>query len=238
MENKPQTESLEEKLTRLENENKKKDEEIARLESENKQKDEKIEMHEEAHRLMIEQNEKLSQKAYSDPLTGLKNRHSLDESIKLVFRQRKEDGPERREVKKGQEDNVCTIMIDIDHFKKVNDTYGHDAGDEILKGVAQRLEGSIRETDVIARYGGEEFIIMLFEASEFEAQKKAERLRKLIEENPFDFNGQSIPVTISVGVSFGDKNSDPDLLKREADTALYNSKNSGRNIVTVYSTSS
>lgn len=187
----------------------------------------------EANRLLIEQVKDLTEKAHFDNLTGLKNRNALDEDINLIFHRKREGAPERRE--ESQEDNVCAIMIDIDHFKNVNDTYGHDAGDKILKAVSERLENSIRSNDVIARYGGEEFCILLVEASEYEALKKAERLRKLIESETFDYKGTPIPITISIGITFGDKNSDPDKLIKEADEALYKSKNNGRNQVTAHS---
>lgn len=205
------------------------EQEISRLKSEN-------EILREANDQLIKQVESFSEKAYIDELTGLGNRNSLKSDIDLVFNYKPEGIPERR--KEGQENNICVIMIDIDYFKKVNDTYGHRAGDEILRKISEKLESSIRSSDLIYRYGGEEILIMLTEASEYEAGKKAERLRKIIENESFDFNGEIIPVTISVGVTFGDKNSDPDKLIEEADKALYASKNSGRNKVTAFSNTS
>jgi diguanylate cyclase (GGDEF)-like protein len=191
----------------------------------------------EANRLLLEQVGELTDRAFIDKLTGVKNRQALVEDFKLIFHPKKEGASERRA--EGQENNVCVLMLDIDHFKGVNDTYGHQAGDQVLKAVAERLEGSIRDTDVIARYGGEEFIILLNEISEFETAKKAERLRKLIADVEFnvgtDDEPKMIPLTISIGLTFGSKNSDPDKLIQEADKALYQSKNSGRNQVTIHS---
>jgi len=227
MENEPvgTIETTEETIARFTAEN-------AELKRENKIKDEKIKMLEEANDLLIQQEEDANEKSHTDRLTGLGNRAALDKYKDLIFHRKREGAPERR--KEGQEDNVCAIMIDIDYFKKVNDTYGHIAGDKILKEVSNRLDNSIRSSDVIIRYGGEEILIMLIEASEYEASKKAERLRKAIESEKFDIDGAQIPVTISVGVAFGDKNSDPDKLIKNADKAMYESKNTGRNRVTIH----
>jgi diguanylate cyclase (GGDEF)-like protein len=192
------------------------------------------EVRDEADQMLIEQLRILSELAYKDQLTGLMNRHALVRDLEWVFKPKsdREDGPERRE---GQEGNVCAIMIDIDHFRKVNTDYGHDAGDFILREVSDCLKDSVRSTDLVVRLGGEEILILLLEASEYEASKKAERLRKNIESKNFEYESKTIPITISVGVSFGNKNSDPKTLIKEADEALYQSKNSGRNQVTTYS---
>ncbi len=97
--------------------------------------------------------------------------------------------------------DLSLIMCDIDHFKAINDTYGHLAGDYVLKQVAQRVVGHIRRDDVFARYGGEEFIILLPEITKVQAVRIAEKIRKLIEAEPFKFDGVSIPVTLSLGVA-------------------------------------
>ncbi len=201
----------------LENTGETLEEKVARLEEMVRQKDQRI--------------EELEGLAYHDRLTGIKNRHALDEDLPLIFRMKTEGDSEQREG--GQENNVCIVLFDIDHFQDVNNTYGHLAGDTVLAEVAERLKTSIRASDVIVRYGGEEILVILREASEYEAGKKADRLRKNIEAESFAYNGQEIPVTISGGVAFGNKDSDPQELIKRADTALYVSKNSGRNKVTI-----
>ncbi|MFP4597819.1 MAG: GGDEF domain-containing protein [Persicimonas sp.] len=97
--------------------------------------------------------------------------------------------------------DLSLVMCDIDHFKPINDTYGHLAGDYILKQVAQRVLGHIRRDDVLARYGGEEFILLLPEIAKPEAVRIAEKIRKLVESEPFKFDNVSIPITLSLGVA-------------------------------------
>ncbi len=209
------------------------EEKVARLEAENKVKDKEIEMLKEAVRLSDEQIEDLTEKAITDPLTGLRSRRAWNEELTLVFRHQKEGATEQR--RESQEDDVCVIIIDIDKFKSVNDKHGHLAGDEVLKEVSKRLMGSIRESDMIARYGGEEISLLLVGISEFEAKRKVERLREAIEKESFYYGDIEIPITVSAGISFGNKTSDPNKLIKEADTALYYSKENGRNKVTEYS---
>ena len=128
------------------------------------------------------------------------------------------------------------IMLDIDHFKKVNDTYGHQAGDMILSVLSKRLQGRMRATDWVCRYGGEEITVILTETDISMAEKIAEDLRILIEEKPFDIdNGQSISITVSIGISsYPAHAQEVPLLVSNADTALYKAKESGRNRVCVY----
>ena len=127
-----------------------------------------------------------------------------------------------------------TLMIfDIDHFKQVNDTYGHDCGDEVLKGFADRLRGIIRGGDLLCRLGGEEFVIVMPGVDVEAATRIAERARLAIEEEPFviDPNGRAIPVTVSIGVAERGADDDAGSLYRRADRALYRSKSEGRNRV-------
>lgn len=123
----------------------------------------------------------------------------------------------------------AVIMIDIDHFKEVNDTYGHDTGDFVLSAVAKILQSTIRETDILGRWGGEEFLILLPHTDIFEAEKLAEKLRQSVEGYSFDTVGRK---TCSFGVSVFNLEEDDckETLKR-ADKALYSAKNSGRNRV-------
>ena len=146
----------------------------------------------------------------------------------------------RREMDRAQRFSrpLSAIMVDIDHFKRVNDTHGHPVGDLVLIELAQRLKIHLRSIDILSRYGGEEFVILLPETSSDQAAEIAERLRQIIEEKPFTPDGLSIPITISQGVSitYGD---DPDIksLIKRADDAMYLSKKLGRNQVNVISDS-
>ena len=141
--------------------------------------------------------------------------------------------------------DLSLVMSDIDHFKAINDTYGHLAGDYVLKQVAQRIVGHIRRDDVFARYGGEEFVILLPEIAKPKAMSIAEKIRRLIESEPFEFDNVSIPVTLSMGVAGLDEYlaAEPSGLEEHsqdincfafikiADDRLYKAKEGGRNQV-------
>ena len=156
--------------------------------------------------------------AETDGLTGIYNRkYFVSESEKELSRSLR------------YQRNFCLALFDIDHFKNVNDTFGHLVGDSVLTALAKRIQNSLRTTDVFARWGGEEFIVMMPETDLAQGLKAAERIRLLIEEQPFEGVGS---VTVSVGVSDAcslDKTVD-DITKR-ADEALYEAKTCGRNIV-------
>ncbi len=134
------------------------------------------------------------------------------------------------------ESPLVLVMFDIDHFKKVNDTHGHQAGDLVLSEIATLLTGALRAEDVFARYGGEEFAVICRGTDLSQAQIVGERMRKAVEKHRFTFEGTHIPVTISVGIA---GLPDPavkdatDLVSR-ADKALYQSKHGGRNRVTTH----
>ncbi|MBT3181869.1 MAG: GGDEF domain-containing protein [Deltaproteobacteria bacterium] len=167
--------------------------------------------------------EEMHQMANYDAVTGILNKHAFARRLREEFsyaRRRKH--------------SLSLMMIDIDFFKKVNDTYGHMAGDYVLNGVAQRIQSSLRDEDITARYGGEEFAIILRNTDAKDSMMLAERVRHLIEEKPFQFEDQSIPVTISVGVSTlkGDNFNSAKKLISYADECLYKSKADGRNRVT------
>lgn len=127
------------------------------------------------------------------------------------------------------------LMIDIDFFKKVNDTYGHTIGDFVLEKVSELVRNTVRCVDIVARYGGEEFIIILTECSKEKAYEVAERLRKRISEEKFYSGKENFNITISIGVTDFSKESilDPHSLIRKVDEALYTSKMTGRNKITV-----
>lgn len=129
---------------------------------------------------------------------------------------------------------LSLVILDIDHFKKINDSSGHLAGDYILKQVAKVLEANLRASDCLARYGGEEFIILLPETNQEQARDVAEILREKIETSDFSFKQESISVSMSLGVTEKlDADSDIDHMVKRADDALYKAKSSGRNQVVV-----
>jgi len=128
--------------------------------------------------------------------------------------------------------SLSLVLVDIDHFKKINDTWGHLAGDAVLKDVATTIHSRIRREDVIARYGGEEFALLLPEIDLKGAVAMAEKVRKLVEKHRFHFDREAIPVTVSCGVAALAKKSETGtaLIKR-ADEKLYEAKDAGRNRV-------
>ncbi len=154
-----------------------------------------------------------------DALTGVNNRRSLEAHLRdEVDRHKRYSHP------------LSLIMFDIDHFKNVNDTYGHQCGDFVLQKIAEIVGNTIRTEDVLARYGGEEFCCVLPETSAASAMILAERLRKKIADHVFEFQKERIRVTISLGVSFMNAGtSTADMLLKKADDGLYAAKNGGRN---------
>jgi two-component system cell cycle response regulator len=161
--------------------------------------------------------------AVTDGLTGLHNRRYLDNHLKVLF---------NRAATRGRSLSVC--ITDIDRFKVVNDTYGHDAGDEILKEFAARLRATVRGADLACRYGGEEFVVVMPDTTAEMAANIAERLRMSIEGKPFVLrsSGQEINITASLGISCNSPNVEtPEQLLKEADNALYDAKRAGRNRV-------
>jgi len=168
-----------------------------------------------------EKNVELHEISITDSLTKLYNRKHLMETLD-------------KEVSRSQRHShsFSLLVIDIDHFKKYNDTYGHLAGDEALRRLASVFKECIRSSDYAARYGGEEFIIMLPEIGPEQGVEAAERIRHKVAEEIFNSDGESIKVTISVGVaSFPENGEDAESVIRNADAALYEAKELGRNRV-------
>ena len=126
------------------------------------------------------------------------------------------------------------MMLDLDHFKNINDQYGHLAGDHVLERIALLLEDESREPDIIGRLGGEEFAILSPESTMQQASQMAERIRNRIKEESFEFEGHSIQVTVSIGISEVDVNEEHiESAMNRADKALYKSKGTGRNLVSI-----
>jgi diguanylate cyclase (GGDEF)-like protein len=161
----------------------------------------------------------LEQEVLLDSLTGIHNRRAYELRIK-------------EELHRFQryDQSFSLVMFDIDHFKKVNDEYGHQAGDKCLREIARRIKPSLRQCDFLARYGGEEFIIILTGTREDDAYKVAEKIRRLIENTRFLYRGQEVPVTISLGIAeVKPTDQDPAVVFRRADEAMYRAKKGGRN---------
>ncbi len=164
--------------------------------------------------------------ALIDPLTGIMNRRGFEAAAKQTF-----DDPSA--LAKG----VCLLMVDIDHFKKINDTYGHLFGDKIIRVIAETLKSKVRGQDSVARLGGEEFAVLLTETDVPGARVVAEHVRQSIERGKvrrLDTQDQISGITISVGVSSYAKGKNIVAMLDEADKALYMSKEQGRNRTTVF----
>lgn len=164
-------------------------------------------------------NKELEMKANVDVLTRIWNRRAILEIAEN----------EHRRVRTPA--TLAVLMIDIDHFKKVNDTYGHPAGDEVLRAVGERLRSSIRSTDAVGRLGGEEFLVIMIDAQESEVARLAEAIRANVAREPVSFEGRPIALTCSVGFVTGGTEHSIDTLIRHADQALYRAKANGRNRV-------
>lgn len=157
-----------------------------------------------------------------DPLTGLYNRRYLEETIDREFSR-----ADRNQY------SIAILMLDIDHFKRFNDTYGHDAGDYVIKNVAQIFQSLTRAGDMLCRFGGEEFLIFLFNTDYTAAAAYAERLRKAVFDMHLVYNSQPLgAISISLGLAvYPTDGKNPRALIEAADAALYRAKNSGRNCV-------
>jgi diguanylate cyclase (GGDEF)-like protein len=164
---------------------------------------------------------KMSEMALHDTLTGLLNRRFLAETLDREFsRAKRENQP------------VSLLMIDIDHFKLVNDSFGHKAGDEVLKSFAEHLLAHIRQEDIAFRYGGEEFLVVLPGASLCDSQLRADNIRKMVEDIGFYIEDKHGQITVSVGIAeYPGNGSTPDEVLTKADAALYAAKRAGRNRV-------
>ncbi|HMN71452.1 MAG TPA: PleD family two-component system response regulator [Rhodoblastus sp.] len=162
--------------------------------------------------------------AVVDALTGLNNRRYFDMHLSTLL-----------DLAAQEAKPLSLLVLDIDFFKKINDTYGHDAGDEILRALAGRVRRAVRSVDLVCRLGGEEFVIVMPETPIDVAGRVAERVRRAVEAEPFNVKeGQvAVPVTISIGIADRGSDANPDFIYKSADKALYESKATGRNKVTL-----
>jgi diguanylate cyclase len=158
------------------------------------------------------------QQAVRDPLTGLHNRLAFDERVMQEFaRWKRYDQP------------LVLMMIDIDHFKRVNDSYGHKAGDKALLLIADQLRNHLRESDFLARLGGEEFVVLMPETDLASAIVAADKLRSAVEQCQFHYQGAQVPITISGGLAQLQQDDSIERLFQRADDAMYRAKAAGRN---------
>ena len=166
----------------------------------------------------------LKNQATRDPLTSLYNRRYFEEEVFKRILAAKTSG-----------EPFSVLMLDVDHFKKVNDTFGHKIGDKVLIELAAAGERALRECDIVARYGGEEFVIFLADTNSEEGLRVAERLRETIGEVVvYTDDGREVRFTVSIGLSSSDISESIDMLIKTADEALYRAKNGGRNRVVVF----
>jgi diguanylate cyclase len=153
-----------------------------------------------------------------DPLTHLPNRAAWSERLDQAVQAWQHD-----------KEPLWLAMIDLDHFKNINDSYGHLAGDKVLKIIANQLQRGLRADDFLARFGGEEFVLLMPGTRQAEAEALLESLRAAIEACPFHFKGQRVTITTSIGASGFQHDDRSDAVLKRADRALYKAKDAGRN---------
>jgi len=169
--------------------------------------------------------EELRQQAVHDPLTGLCNRRYLEENLgRELHRARRANSP------------LCVVMFDLDNFKPFNDTFGHEAGDSILRDLAQVLREKLRKSDIACRYGGDEFVLVLPDSSLADTQQRVQQIRALLKELPMRHGGQVVrPISASAGIAgLPEHGSTAAELLQAADNAMYAAKQVGGNRVVVY----
>ncbi len=169
----------------------------------------------------VEYIEMISDMANTDFLTGARNRRSFFKEAEAYVQEARE-----------RDEPFAIAMIDIDDFKKINDTYGHDGGDEAIKALVKVVQDNIKGSDIVARFGGEEFCVLLKDIDRDSAVELFVRLRLKIARNTIEFKGNEIGYTASIGVAFDSAESLDDIID-EADMALYRAKNSGKNRVEI-----
>lgn len=187
---------------------------LTRAQLETKELNEKLNL---AYEELTEKNDELTKLSNTDKLTELKNRRKLDELFDIELKRTKR-----------YETVFSIILLDIDHFKAVNDNHGHLAGDEVLKDIAKIIKVNIRNTDTGGRWGGEEFLVLCPSVDLSGVANLAEKLRTAVEQHTF-FNG--IKITASFGIAVVQENDDIDKIIARADNAVYEAKKNGRNRV-------
>ncbi|WP_454866414.1 GGDEF domain-containing protein [Pseudomonas umsongensis] len=163
-----------------------------------------------------------TQSALRDPLTDTGNRIAMDQTLQREI-----------ELARRHMQPLSLLMLDIDHFKRVNDTHGHSAGDDVLKAVAASIKNQLRNVDMVFRYGGEEFLILLSNTSREAAALVGERLRRAAQAEDYPADGHTVELTVSLGCSTLLPGESAESLLRRADSALYVAKREGRNRLTM-----
>lgn len=166
--------------------------------------------------------EKVNTMANTDFLTGLYNRTYFFNCFEKILA----DLPEDRA--------LAVVMFDIDDFKNVNDKYGHDTGDIVLKGMARVIKNMIRKDDIFARYGGEEFILIMQYISVEKGIERLDQIRETVQNTVFNHNGVSLSITVSIGAAYHEKGDMQDTLIKKADMSLYQAKKSGKNRIVLF----
>ncbi|TPW15036.1 MAG: diguanylate cyclase, partial [Halothiobacillaceae bacterium] len=164
----------------------------------------------------------LADQIATDALTGVLSRKRILEILKTKLEPHQPCQP------------ISVLMADLDHFKRINDTYGHLFGDAVLKDAALRMRTAIRSVNALGRYGGEEFLIVLSDTTLKQAQEIAERVREKVAKEPLNINHTEVHITISIGIASGTLGESPEHLIERADSALYAAKRQGRNCVACY----
>ena len=169
---------------------------------------------------LLQAQESLRFHAEHDSLTGVLNRRAIRDVL-------------RRELARCRRENqtLGVMLADVDHFKRINDHYGHGAGDAVLVTVVQRISSTLRPYDLVGRYGGEEFLIVAPGCDLALTQKLAERIRSAVGDVSVDLGSEKVKVTLSIGVTLGTSDSDPEFLVAAADSGMYQAKRQGRNRV-------
>jgi len=165
---------------------------------------------------------KAVERAHKDPLTGIGNRAAMDKAIEQEV-----------DLASRHETPLSIIIVDIDHFKSINDTYGHITGDAVLKNITDCMVESMRRSDIIYRYGGEEFLILLRNTEQSGAKLLAERIRSSVEEVNLNHGGGDIKITVSAGLTAFKENEDIPSLFNRCDQALLQAKQQGRNRINI-----
>lgn len=163
---------------------------------------------------------KSQMKAMMDSLTQLPNRGAYDMNIQKEYERFRRYGGD-----------LSLIVCDVDKFKKINDSYGHQAGDKVLQLISRQVQKGTRDTDLIARYGGEEFVVILPETNSEAAMLVGEKIRQQVSKSPFHFKGERVQITVSCGVAVFEKGFRPEQVFDAADSALFKAKENGRNLV-------
>ncbi len=202
---------------------------VARNITERKALENKLKALNESLQVQLDENEnlrlKLQEQAIRDPLTGAFNRRYFSEAL---------DQESARSIRERTPFSI--LILDVDHFKKFNDTYGHKCGDFVLQSLASFLNENTRQGDIVCRYGGEEFVILMTDASSESARKRAELFRKHFDEMKIEYEGRRLKCTFSAGIaSYPEHAHSGEALLSLADQALYQSKSEGRDRVSVYS---